>query len=54
MAMLDYGAVVKKNGRIISDTKGGLFQNFSTLKYETEDKEPFRTIVDETIVGGVD
>ena len=53
MAMSDYGAVVKKNGKIISDVKGDYFQNFSTLKYE-EPENPFdEPIVDETIVKGV-
>lgn len=34
MAMMDYGVVVKKNGKIISDPNGGLFQNFTSLKIE--------------------
>ena len=54
MAMIDYGAVVKKNGKIISDYKGGLFQNFSTLKYEVRETEPYDTIIDETMVNGLD
>lgn len=36
MAFADYGAVVKKNGKIITDPNGGFFQNFSTLKYKNE------------------
>lgn len=48
--MIDYGAVVKKNGKIISNVKGGLFQNFTNLKYETMEEEPYNTIVDETVV----
>ena len=51
MAMIDYGAVVKKNGKIISNVKGGLFQNFTNLKYI--ENENYETIVDETIVSGV-
>lgn len=40
MAMVDYGVVVKKNGKIISDPKGGLFQNFTNLEIEyNEDGE---------------
>lgn len=37
MAFLDYGAVVKKNGKIITDPLGGLFQNYSQFKYESND-----------------
>ncbi len=48
--MMDYGAVVKKNGRIISDIKGGLFQNFSNLKYEYDGEG--KPNIDETIVQG--
>lgn len=33
MSMIDYGAVVKKNGKIITDPKGELFQNYTNLKY---------------------
>lgn len=61
MAMLDYGAVVKKNGKIIS-TK--MFENFSNLKYEkkeviktTEDGEEYtsyETVVDETLIQTTD
>lgn len=61
MAMLDYGAVVKKNGKIIS-TK--MFENFSSLKYEEKEiiktdedgiEYPnFETLVDETIVQTLD
>ena len=36
MAMVDYGALVKKNGKLITDPNGGLFQNYSTLSYGTE------------------
>jgi len=36
MAMADYGAVVKKNGVIITKKKGGLFQNYTDLKYVCE------------------
>ncbi len=36
MAMVDYGAVVKKNGVIITKRKGGLFQNYTDLKYVCE------------------
>lgn len=58
MAMMDYGAVVKKNGKIISDPKGGLFQNLTSLRYEPhvkgEDSEGNDIYaddhVDETIV----
>ena len=32
MAYVDYGVVVKKNGKIITDPKGGLFQNYTNLK----------------------
>ena len=35
MAMMDYGALVKKNGKLITNPKGGLFQNYSTLSYGT-------------------
>ena len=52
MAMMDYGAVVKKNGKIISDHKGGLFQNFSNLKHKCDDEGD--TTIDETIVQGKD
>lgn len=48
--MIDYGAIVKKNGVIISDPNGGLFQNFTKLKYEIRKEEPYDTIVDETVV----
>lgn len=41
MSIVDYGAVVKKNGKIITDPKGDLFQNYSNLKYEP---------IDETII----
>lgn len=50
MAMMDYGAIVKKNGVIITDPKGGLFQNFTNLRYEVMEEEPYDTIVDETVV----
>lgn len=63
MAMIDYGAVVKKNGKIISDPKE-LFQNFTNLKYEkkevmktTEDGveyTDFETVVDETVIQTID
>lgn len=36
MAMVDYGALVKKNGKLITNPEGGLFQNYSTLSYGTE------------------
>lgn len=36
MAMVDYGALVKKNGKLITNPKGGLFQNYSSLSYGTE------------------
>ena len=49
MAMMDYGAVVKKNGKIISDIEGGLFQNFSNLKYKDDE-----STIDETMVQGND
>ena len=48
--MMDYGAIVKKNGVIITDPTGGLFQNFTNLKYEVMEEEPYDTIVDETVV----
>lgn len=32
MAYIDYGVIVKKNGKIITDPKGGLFQNYTNLK----------------------
>lgn len=47
MAMLDYGAVVKKNGKIISDPNK-MFQNFTNLKYETDDD--CNTVIDETVI----
>lgn len=50
MAMLDYGAIVKKNGVIITDPNGDLFQNFTNLKYEEMKEYPYDTIVDETVV----
>ena len=48
MAMMDYGAVAKKNGKIISNPKGGLFQNLSSLKWSSESPTE-----DETMVSGV-
>lgn len=48
MAFIDYGAVVKKNGKIITDPKGDLFQNYSTLRYEKDDD--CNVITDESIV----
>ena len=36
MAMRDYGAMVKKNGVIITKKNGGLFQNYTDLKYVCE------------------
>ena len=54
MAMMDYGAVVKKNGKIISDVKGDLFQNFTNLKYVYQEEYPYDILVDETIVSGKD
>ena len=62
MAMMDYGAIVKKNGKIISDPKGSLFQNFSTLcggeLYEEYqdilfegDKKPTHTLIKHEYVG---
>lgn len=51
MAMLDYGAVVKKNGKIISDPNE-LFQNFTNLKYETDDD--CNIVIDETIIQEID
>jgi len=36
MAMSDYGAMVKKNGIIITQKHGGLFQNYTDLKYVCE------------------
>ena len=54
MAMIDYGSVVKKNGKIIQTH---FFENFSTLKYKnnyTLDEEgniiPDPDYIDETIV----
>ena len=62
MAMLDYGAVVKKDGRIISDVHGDLFQNLTELsggelheEYEDilleGDKEPTHTLVKSEYIG---
>ena len=36
MAALDYGALVKKNGILITDPNGSIFQNYSTLSYGRE------------------
>ena len=46
--MIDYGAVVKKNGKIITDPEGDLFQNYSTLRYEKD--ADFNVIVNESEV----
>lgn len=52
MAMIDYGAVVKKNGKIITDPNGSLFQNYSTLRYnnqgEWKEVEKFDELTEET------
>lgn len=44
MAMIDYGAVVKKNGKIITKH---MFQNYSECKYDYNDKNEEK--IDETI-----
>ena len=49
---MDYGAVVKKNGVIISDVRGLLFQNFTNLKYADYDSLKRGLEIDETIVKG--
>jgi len=63
MAMLDYGAVVKKNGKIISDPNK-MFQNFTNLKYETkeitytdengDEHWDIKTVIDETVIQSTD
>ena len=48
MAFLDYGAVVKKNGKIITNPFGDLFQNYSSFTYESNDN--WETIKDDSVV----
>lgn len=62
MAVSDYGAVAKKNGKLLIASKDNWMQNFTDLKYETkevyvEEKDGLgyyedRVVVDETLVEG--